>query len=412
MTEVTPQPRSSDAILGGQTPPPVTGAVLGGLAGAKQRLESEALVARLSALQEAIQYGDQGIDLAVQALSDSAEPVRRLAGRLLRSHGEERGRDALLNHQPLSYFTTLADWRFETYNPQVGITDPDNNAYVVRMTSMGLQRSYDLSQFEALLQDPRVTDLQALVFQIDCNYWGNYWDKDHTFGVALEAICDAQVIPNLKALFVGDSEGNCPEYRKSKIRIFDIRPFLEAFHHLEVLQVYGYFGEYILECAGLQHDKLKTLIIETADLNLQNIEQLCAMELPSLEYFELWLGRWHRGADEINKAIMPVLSGYAYPNLKYLGLCSCEDTDGLVKEVLESPILEQLAVLDLKMGTMTSAGVQMLLNHLNLQNLKLLNVSGNYLSEEAIAQLQQLLCQIEVADQDGEYGSRYSALHE
>ncbi|MBD2096393.1 HEAT repeat domain-containing protein [Trichocoleus sp. FACHB-591] len=407
MSELTPQPRSSDAILGGQTLPPVMGAVLGGLAGVKQRLKSETLVARLSALREAIQYGDSGIDLAIQALSDSSEPVRRLACRLLRSQGDERGREALLNHQPLTYFTTLADWRFETYNPQVGITDPENNAYVVRMTNSGRERSYDLSQFEALLKDPGVTELQALVFQIN----HNYWDQEHIFGVALEAICDAQArFPNLKGLFVGDSEGDGPEFRKSKIYVFDIRPFLEAFPKLEVLQVYGHFGKYRLECAGLHHDKLKTLIIETADLQHENIEQLCAINLSGLEYFELWLGRWHRSAAEVAKAMLPLLSGYAYPNLKYLGLCSCEDTNGLVKEVLESPILEQLAVLDLKMGTMTSAGL--LLNHPNLQNLKLLDVSGNWLSEGAIAQLQQLPFLVEATEQDVEEGSRYLALHE
>lgn len=177
-----------------------------------------------------------------------------------------------------------------------------------------------------------------------------------------------------------------------------------------MLQVYGYFGEYILECADLQHEMLKTLIIETADLEFRNIEQLCAMKLPNLEYFELWLGRWHRSVAEIAKALLPVLSGYAYSKLKYLGLCSCEDTDGLVKEVLATPILERLAVLDLKMGTMTSA--EALLNHPNLRNLGLLDISGNWLPEGAIAQLEQLSYQVEVAEQDGEYGSRYSALHE
>ncbi|MBE9013666.1 HEAT repeat domain-containing protein, partial [Pseudanabaenaceae cyanobacterium LEGE 13415] len=323
MTDSTP--RDSDAVLGGQTPPPTTGAILGGLAGARQRLESEAISARLTALKEAFQYGEQGIDLAIQALDDSTEEVQQLACRLLRI--SDRGRQSLLEHRPLSYFTTLADWRHEIYNPQIGITDPENNAYVVRMTNSGRSGSYDLSQFEALLNEPRLAELQALVFQIDYNYC----DEDHTFGVAIEAICDAQErMPNLKALFVGDSEGGhfversyrAPEFRKSKIRVFDIRPFLEAFPKLEVFQCYGYFAEYTLECAGLRHESLKSLIIETSDMLYENIEQLCSIELPELEYFELWVGRSYHSSGSPLDRMLPVLSGYAFPKLKYLGLCS------------------------------------------------------------------------------------------
>ncbi len=40
-------PRESDLILGGQNPPPTSAAILGGLAGVKQRLESESIAERL-----------------------------------------------------------------------------------------------------------------------------------------------------------------------------------------------------------------------------------------------------------------------------------------------------------------------------------------------------------------------------
>lgn len=118
-------------------------------------------MARLAALKEVIQSDDRGIDRVIRALSDPVEPVRRLACRLLRQ--AERGQDFLLNHQLLGYFTTFADWQIEPYDLQVGITDPEMHAYAVRMVNTGWERTDDLSQFEALLQDPKVTDLQALV---------------------------------------------------------------------------------------------------------------------------------------------------------------------------------------------------------------------------------------------------------
>jgi hypothetical protein len=423
-------PRNSDAILGGQTPPPVTGAILGGLAGAKQRLESETLVARLSALTDAVQYGEQGIDLAIQALNDPTDEVQRLACRLLRSQGAAQ---AILEHRPLSYFTTLADWRFESYSKEIGITDPENNACVVRMTNSGRSgRSgetpiYDLSQFESLLKDRRVNDIQALVFQIDYNYW----DSEHTFGTALEAICEAKALfPNLKALFVGDSEGDrAPEFKKSKVSVFDIRPFLEAFPNLEVLQVFGFFGDYdgyTLECEGFRHESLKTLIIETADITQPNIAQLCSMDLPALEYFELWFGREHEYHSAL-PPLEPILAGETYPNLKYLGLCSSEEIKTLLQEVAHSPLMQQLAVLDVKMGVLNDSGIGPLLDRSLTSNLKVLNISGNDLSQDGLNHLTQQHFQVisshqispeeyysedEEEDYENRVMTRHSALYE
>jgi hypothetical protein len=396
-------PRQSDAILGGQTPPPVTGAILGGLAGAKQRLESETLLARRVALTEALKYGEHGIELAIQALRDPDEEIQRLAGRLLRHQAGEQGKQALLEHKPLSYFTTLNDWRFENYNVQVGITDPENNAYTVRMTNTGDFRQgqsffdrYDLSQFKSLVKDPRVEELQALVFQIDYNYW----DESHTFGFALEALLEAKAaFPNLKALFMGDSEGHrAPEFRKSKLRIFDIGPLLTAFPKLEVLQVFGFFGDssgYTLECESLRHESLKSLIIETSDITGPNIEQLCSMDLPNLEYFELWFGRnYEYGSEAVMLALSPILLGEVYANIKYLGLCSSEDFRTLLPAIISTPIINQLAVLDLKMGTLTDNLARKFNNLPEAANLKVLNVTGNELSEQAISELSRHAAQV------------------
>jgi hypothetical protein len=403
MTESQSQPNKLDAILGGQNPPPVTGAILGGLEGAKQRLESETVAARLVALSEAFQYGEEGIELGITALNDPSGQVQKLACRLLRHN--EQGARALLEHQPLNYFATFANWQQEIYNPQVGITDPINNAYVVRMTNIGQKNSYNLSQFEALLQDPRLSELQALVFQIDCNY--NYWyDEDRSFGAAVDAIYNAQKqFPNLKALFVGDSEGdNFYEYRKSKVMVSDIHLCLEAFPTLEVFQTFGHFAENNLKCEGLRHETLKTLIIATADISDFNIKQLCGMDLPALECFELWFGRsYHHEENSLISALQPIFECKKYPKLKYLGLCSCESANSLLTAILDSKIQKQLVVLDLQRGTLDN--IDSLLNHKGFPNLKLLNVSDNNLDDGSVEKLNSLPFDI-VADnqyQEEEY---------
>jgi hypothetical protein len=393
-----PNPRESDLVLGGQNPLPVDAAILGGLAGVKQRLESESVAERLLALNNSIQYGSSAIYLALHSLTNDSQEVRRLAKKILRDRLGEAGKEEFLDRATMSYFITLNDWQQEIYNPEVGIVDPENNSYVVRMTnnsSWGLNR-YDLSQFEALIQDPRVREVQALIFQIDlhCN------DTQYTFGVALEAIIDArELFPNLRGLFIGQSpepRQHCVlEYRKSTLSVFDIKDILISFPDLQILQIYGYFGEYILECSKITHLNLKTLIIESSDIKRENISQISRIELPNLEYFELWLTRaCSRDTGEIVDALEPILATSSTPHLKYLGLCSCEFTNTLIDRLLENLGLDRFAVLDFKMGTMTDEGVKKLIKSSKLSKLKLLNISGNYLSHEAILTLNELACSI------------------
>ena len=56
------QPKSQDAVLGGQSPPPLGGVVLGGIAGVKRRLASSAIAPRIAALREALNYGENGLE--------------------------------------------------------------------------------------------------------------------------------------------------------------------------------------------------------------------------------------------------------------------------------------------------------------------------------------------------------------
>jgi hypothetical protein len=197
--------------------------------------------------------------------------------------------------------------------------------------------------------------------------------------------------------------------------VSDISPILKAYPNLEVLQVRGSIDRYSsLNLEDLRHDCLKTLIVETADITDRNFAQICALTLPALEYLELWLGRQLSSIDSLT----PILLGESFPNLSYLGLRSSEETDRIASSLVQSPIIDRLAVLDLSMGTLTDEGAETLLNCPAIARLHTLNVSNNRLSEYMIEELSELKCRV-IADaqENSEYGGdpytyRYISLYE
>lgn len=104
MTEKQQQPREYDAVLGGQNPPPVSAAVLGGLEGVKMRLNSTVERSRVDAVSEALQYGDAGLDLVIEALKDKSHSVRRSAETCLERHrNQPKVQRALRQHNYLRF---------------------------------------------------------------------------------------------------------------------------------------------------------------------------------------------------------------------------------------------------------------------------------------------------------------------
>lgn len=78
------EPREFDVVKGGQAPPPVSGAVLGGIKGLRQRLTSDNEQVRLDAMANAANYGNEGIDILVKALKDTSLQVRVHAYKILK----------------------------------------------------------------------------------------------------------------------------------------------------------------------------------------------------------------------------------------------------------------------------------------------------------------------------------------
>ncbi|MDX2099360.1 MAG: GUN4 domain-containing protein [Leptolyngbyaceae cyanobacterium bins.59] len=109
MTDSPNQPKRYDVVLGGQSPMPLQGLVLGGLEGVQQRLRSRDPEHRAAALQEALNHGLVGLDMVIRALKDESPLVQRTAFLLLRDRTETKVRQALDLYTPSgSHYKNLA----------------------------------------------------------------------------------------------------------------------------------------------------------------------------------------------------------------------------------------------------------------------------------------------------------------
>ena len=90
------QPGKYDAVLGGNSPSPEGAAVLGGIEGVKLRLQNPDAKVRIAALEQAVNYGEQGLDLLIECLDHQFWDVEYAAYSLLKSRTEARVKEALI----------------------------------------------------------------------------------------------------------------------------------------------------------------------------------------------------------------------------------------------------------------------------------------------------------------------------
>jgi hypothetical protein len=70
MSKNTRQPGAYDAVLGGIAPDLSSVAVLGGIDAVQLHLQSDSLSIKLAALNKALNYGEAGLELVINALDD------------------------------------------------------------------------------------------------------------------------------------------------------------------------------------------------------------------------------------------------------------------------------------------------------------------------------------------------------
>jgi hypothetical protein len=326
----------------------------------------------------------------------------------LKEFGGEKGKQALLEFDPYLYFTKLEDWEVEEFDYEVGIVNPEGKAYVLGYEEF---QPFDFNKFKTFLEDSKVREVKALI----CHKWVGNHDLGK-FSDIVQAICDASdKLTSLNTIFIGD--GYDEQYKVSFVNLGDISGILLAYPNLEFLQVCG--DGCSLKFQPLHHKNLKTLIIETGyGITSRAIQQICTLELPNLEYLELWLGSDYKYLEEKNSStldsLLPIFSGELFPKLKYLGIKSCEYSDELAKVLVRSPLINRLSILDISMAKLTDEGFDILANSSAVNQLYALDVSMNRLSAAAIQKSSQLSCSVKIVPQDTESsrGMRCWSLYE
>jgi formylglycine-generating enzyme required for sulfatase activity len=97
------QPREYDAVLGGNSPSLEGAAVLGGIEGVKLRLQNPDAKVRIAALEQALNYGEQGLDLVIAGLKDESWDIQNAAYLILNSRAEPRIKQILQDPDKLGF---------------------------------------------------------------------------------------------------------------------------------------------------------------------------------------------------------------------------------------------------------------------------------------------------------------------
>ncbi|NVB42435.1 WGR domain-containing protein [Pseudenhygromyxa sp. WMMC2535] len=191
----------------------------------------------------------------------------------------------------------------------------------------------------------------------------------------------------LEYLFVGDF--SYPQDTEiSWTSIGDLGRVLQAAPNLQTLRLRG--GEVAI--TNFEHGALTRLEIETGGLPRECAEQIATAKAPKLAHLEVWFGREdYRGTTDVS-ALDALWSSKTLPALKHLGLKNSEMQDEIAAALASSEILDQLASVDLSMGTMREPGAQAIITAAKrFKHLKSLDLSENYVPWEQVSALHKAL---------------------
>ena len=161
---------------------------------------------------------------------------------------------------------------------------------------------------------------------------------------------------------------------------------------------------------GLALPRLRELETVTGGLSPAALTAIASADWPELERMQLQIGAAGEGAATDVELLAPILAGERLPKLTHLGLRNCEFSDAICEALVAAPILRRLRSLDLAMGTLSDAGVDVILRHADaFRQLEHIDVDDNYLSQAALARLEALGPRIEIGFQREDHGGRYAS---
>jgi hypothetical protein len=306
--------------------------------------------------------------------------------------------------------TEFAGKAVQDWDEETGITDPAKVHYRIWCDYDDEQLWTD--KLAAFLDDPKASQVTGLIV----GNWGQVASGEDPVTDVAEALTVARDrLPNLTALFLGDISQE--ESEISWIVQADISPLFRAYPRLEYLRIRGGQG---LRFGALQHDHLKSLIVETGGLPVVALRDILKARLPALEHLELWLGEDSYGWDGSLDDLRPLFESTLFPNLRYLGLRNSEIADEIAAAIANAPVLQCLHTLDLSLGTLSDEGATALLNSPYVPHLEKLDCHHHFLSEEMVTRLMNIprthmgdYLNLDASDRQKEEGyGRYVAIGE
>ena len=312
-----------------------------------------------------------------------------------------------------SHIEEFAGFRVRDYVPAKGISDPSHTAYRVTVDHDDVEIGQ--IQFKDVLTkflfDRNIGRLKALVI----GTWHAYSDSDSSQLVEF-LVSKSDKLKNLSALFIGDIVRR--EQEISWIRQSDLSALWAAFPKLKHFHVRGGEG---LSLSRIRHEELRSLVVESGGLRREIVRQVVTAQLPRLEHLELWLGAEWYGGDATVEDLEPLLSEKLFPKLKTLGIRNFRFADEFAQRIAVAPVLRQLTVLDLSLGTLGDEGACALINSPSIVGLKKLDLHYHYISKNIMEELRQLPIEVDVSqrqdsENDDDYGDgpegRYVAISE
>jgi hypothetical protein len=288
------------------------------------------------------------------------------------------------------HVTQFAGVPVTNYDPGAGLVSPGEQAYRISVDWEAHEAGKEFSDlFGVLLEDPAIRDLTALIV----GDWGGTGEGNDAAPVVEALVAASERLPKLRALFLG--EMTYEESEISWINQTDVGPLFTAFPQLMELWIRGGNG---LSLGRPRHDRLRKLVIETGGLPGSVVRELGTARLPELEHLELWLGDSGYGRTVTAEDLRPILVGGLFPKLKYLGLRNDEGADATAQLVASGPIIGQLDVLDLSLGTLSDQGAMALVESNLLKTVRRLNITRHYVSEAVVQRLRQCGPEVDASD--------------